>query len=63
MISLLNYSLKKFLYINTKRIIEINNLQDFKKFKRVRPKTIKDIFELNDYVRLKILKKCINPKC
>ena len=40
-----------------KELLKLTNLQDFKKFKRVRPKTIKDILELNDYVRLKILKK------
>ena len=40
-----------------KELLKLTNLQDLKKFKRVRPKTIKDILELNDYVRLKILKK------
>ena len=40
-----------------KELLKLTNLQDFKKLKRVRPKTIKDILELNDYVRLKILKK------
>jgi len=40
-----------------KELLKLTNLQDFKKFKRVRPKSIKDILELNDYVRLKILKK------
>ncbi len=45
-----------------KELLKLTNLQDLKKFKRVRPKTIKDILELNDYVRLKILKNVYKSK-
>ena len=40
-----------------KELFKIINLKKFKKFKNVYPKNIKDIMELNDYVRLKISKK------
>ena len=40
-----------------KELFKIINLKKFKKLKKVNPKNIKDIIELNDYVRLKISKK------
>tara|TARA_B100001287_G_C22635520_1_gene507345 strand:- start:219 stop:1394 length:1176 start_codon:yes stop_codon:yes gene_type:complete len=40
-----------------KELFKIINLKEFKKLKKVSPKSIKDILELNDYVHLKISKK------
>ena len=49
---------KKILFTSIqKELFKIINLKKFKKLKKVNPKNIKDIIELNDYVRLKISKK------
>ena len=49
---------KKILFTSIqKELFKIINLKNFKKLKKVNPKNIKDIIELNNYVRLKISKK------
>ncbi len=40
-----------------KKLFQIIQMKEFKKFKKIYPKNIKDIVKLNDYVRLKTLKK------
>ena len=37
-----------------KLIHKISNLKEFQKFKKIQPKNIKEIYNLRDYVRLKI---------
>tara|TARA_Y100000591_G_scaffold117911_1_gene100876 strand:- start:166 stop:690 length:525 start_codon:yes stop_codon:yes gene_type:complete len=38
----------------TELIYKISNLKEFQKFKKIRPKNIKDIYNLRDYVHLKL---------
>jgi len=38
----------------TKSIYKISNLKEFQKFKKIQPKSIKDIYNLRDYVHLKL---------
>ena len=38
----------------TKLIYKISNLKEFQKFKKIQPKNIKDIYNLRDYVHLKL---------
>ena len=38
----------------TKLIYQISNLREFKKFKKIKPKNIKQIYNLRDYVHLKL---------
>ena len=38
----------------TKSIYKISNLKEFQKFKKIQPKNIKDIYNLRDYVHLKL---------
>ena len=38
----------------TKLIYKISNLKEFQKYKKIQPKNIKDIYNLRDYVRLKL---------
>ena len=35
-------------------IYKISNLKEFQKFKKIQPKTIKEIYNLRDYVHLKL---------
>ena len=37
-----------------KLIYKISNLKEFQKFKKIQPKNIKDIYNLRDYVHLKL---------
>ena len=38
----------------TKLIYQISNLREFKKFKKIKPKNMKQIYNLRDYVHLKL---------
>ena len=38
----------------TKLIIKISNLKEFQKFKKIKPRNIKQIYNLRDYVHLKL---------
>ena len=38
----------------TKLIYKISNLREFQKFKKIKPKNIKQIYNLRDYVHLKL---------
>ena len=38
----------------TKLIYKISNLKEFQKFKKIEPKNIKEIYNLRDYVHLKL---------
>ena len=38
----------------TKLINKISNLKEFQKFKKIKPKSIDDIYDLRDYVSLKL---------
>tara|TARA_X000000950_G_C13910730_1_gene658899 strand:- start:3051 stop:4229 length:1179 start_codon:yes stop_codon:yes gene_type:complete len=46
----------KFIDIN-KQLIKFVRLKEFNKYKKITPKKVKDIINLNNYVRLKLLKK------
>ena len=48
----------KFTDIN-KRLFKIIKLKEFMKFKKIYPTNIKEILDLNNYVRLKIIKKSV----
>jgi len=49
---------KKILFTDIqKKLFKIIKLKEFLKYKKIYPKTIKDIIELNNYVRLNIQKK------
>ena len=60
LISINDYLVYKFLdkKINfqklTKLIYKISNLKEFQKYKKIQPKNIKDIYNLRDYVHLKL---------
>jgi 1-deoxy-D-xylulose-5-phosphate reductoisomerase len=41
----------------SKKFIELINLKEFKKYKKIKPTKIRDIINLNQLVRLKILTK------
>ena len=46
---------KKINYLKlTKLIYKISNLRDFQKFKKIKPKSVNQIYKLRDYVHLKI---------
>ena len=40
-----------------KKLFELLNTKEFLKYKKIYPKTPKDIIDLNNYVRIKIFKK------
>ena len=44
----------------SKRMMKLISLKELQKYKKIRPKSIKDIFKLNEYVRLKINSKHIS---
>ena len=49
---------KKIKFINIqKELFKILKLKEFNKFKKISPKKLEDVIKLNDYVRLKVLKK------
>ena len=49
---------KKINFINIhKELFKILKLKEFNKFKKISPKKLEDVIKLNDYVRLKVLKK------
>ena len=49
---------KEISYIDiSKKMMRLVSLKEFQKYKKIKPQSIKDIFKLNEYVRLKI-----NPK-
>ena len=48
----------KFLEIQ-KKLFKIINLREFNKYKKISPKKVKDIIDLNEYVRLKCLRMSI----
>ena len=48
----------KFTDIN-KKLLKFIKLKEFLKFKKIRPNNINDIIDLNNYVRLKIIKKSV----
>ena len=49
---------KKINFINIqKELFKILKLKNFNKFKKISPKKLEDVIKLNDYVRLKVLKK------
>jgi 1-deoxy-D-xylulose-5-phosphate reductoisomerase len=49
---------KKINFINIqKELFKIIKLKEFNKFKKISPKKLEDVIKLNDYVRLKVLKK------
>jgi len=48
----------KFLEIQ-KKLFKIINLREFNKYKKISPKNVKDIIDLNEYVRLKCLRMSI----
>ena len=51
---------KKISYINfQKRLKNFIKLKEFRKLRRKKPKNIKEIYALNEYVRLKIKSLCI----
>ena len=60
LITINDYLVYKFLEkkINFQRLIKlihkISNLEEFQKFKKIKPKNLKEIYNLRDYVRLKI---------
>ena len=60
LITINDYLVYKFLYkkINfhelTNLINKISNLKEFQKFKRIKPRNIKQIYNLRDYVHLKL---------
>ena len=47
----------------SKKLFKIIKKKNLLKYKKIYPKKATDIIKLNNYVRLKILKKCINRKC
>ena len=60
LITINDYLVFKFLEkkINFKKLIKlidrISNLREFQKFKKIKPKSVDDIYELRDYVSLKL---------
>ena len=47
----------KIKYIDiSRKLFQILKMQEFSKFKKINPKNVDDILDLNKYVRLKILK-------
>ena len=46
----------KFIDLN-KKLIKFLQLKEFDKYKKISPKKVKDIINLNNYVRFKLLKK------
>ena len=49
---------KKINFINIqKELFKILKFKEFNKFKKISPKKLEDVIKLNDYVRLKVLKK------
>ena len=60
LITINDYLVYKFLEkkINFQRLIKlihkISNLKEFQKFKKIKPKNLKDIYNLRDYVHLKL---------
>ena len=60
LITINDYLVYKFLEkkINFQRLIKlihkISNLKEFQKFKKIKPKNLKEIYNLRDYVHLKL---------
>ena len=60
LITINDYLVYKFLEkkINFQKLIKlihkISNLKEFQKFKKIKPKNLKDIYNLRDYVHLKL---------
>ena len=48
----------KFTDIN-KKLLKFIKLKEFLKFKKIHPNNMNDIIDLNNYVRLKIIKKSV----
>ena len=62
--TLVNLFLKKkisFFYIQ-KILLQLIKSKEFSKYKKIYPSKVTDIYELNEYVRLKILKKVYKSK-
>ena len=54
------YLTKKISFLDIhKYLLKIINLKEFLKFKKISPKKVKDIIELNEYVRLKCIRMSI----
>ena len=55
---------KKILFIDIyNEMMKFIKRKEFSKYKNIKPKNIREIIKLNNYVRLKILKKCIHLRC
>ena len=54
-IQYINFQKKKINFQELNKLIyKISNYKEFQKFKKINPKNLKEIYNLRDYVRLKI---------